>query len=54
MKFHEDTGMFESDEKFFNRAGLLIFGQVASDPRSKRVKYSGRVSMQSWGKEILK
>ena len=37
MKFHEDTGMFESDEKFFNRAGLLIFGQVASDPRAKEL-----------------
>ena len=35
MKFHDDTGMFESDEKFFNRAGLLIFGQVASDPVAK-------------------
>ena len=35
MKFHEDTGMFESDEKFFNRAGLLIFGQVASDSGAK-------------------
>jgi len=35
IKFHKDTGLFENDEKFFKRAGLLIFGQVASDSGAK-------------------
>ena len=36
LKFHKDTGMFESDEKFFKRAGLFIVGQIIADPGAKK------------------